>query len=309
MHEVPPIHQSPALQFVAWLLVGASLVVWALVVRRLWRRLPVLPYESRRPVPWRAAQVLVVFVVFEFPLLAALTWFVLVGRGDVDPGEASRAEKPNVEHLIVDLLRADPSAATWLLCALVAVVVAPIVEEFTYRLLLQGWLEAEERRARRRTAAVRRLIPGVGPVVLVSLLFALRHFRRAAPPLEPEDLREGMVSQVVWSLLTLSFAVWLLRTRAGATAADLGFVPGKLLADVRLGLLACAAVTAPILALQYVLMRFVFSGQSVATDPIPLFFLALTLGAVYYRTHRIVPAMVTHMAFNATAMVLAWFQL
>ena len=46
--------------------------------------------------------------------------------------EAPAAEKADVEHPIVDLLAADSSAATWLLCALVAVVVAPIIEEFTW---------------------------------------------------------------------------------------------------------------------------------------------------------------------------------
>ncbi|HUT88933.1 MAG TPA: CPBP family glutamic-type intramembrane protease [Thermoguttaceae bacterium] len=308
MDDPSQLALSPPLRIVTLLLVGASIAIWLLVVARVRRGLPVLPYQSRRQVPWRAAEVLLVFAVFEFPLLAGLLWTLLAGQETSDPTPPSAAEKTDVQHPIVDLLAADSSAATWLLCALVAVVVAPIVEEFTYRLVLQGWLEAEERRARRRTAALRRLIPGVGPVVLVSLLFALRHFRSAAPALKPEDLRQIMVLQATWSLMTLGFGGWLLRTRSGATAADLGFVPAKLLADVRLGLLTFAAITAPVLALQVVLKQFVLP-DGFAADPIPLFFLALALATVYYRTHRIVPAITTHMAFNATALVLAWFEL
>lgn len=311
MEDPSQLAMSPPLRIVAWLLVGASIATWTMALARLARRLPVLPYESRRPVPWRGAEVLLVFVVFEFPLLAGVLWILLVGQPTSAPASApataAAAEKADVEHPIVDLLAGDSRAATWLLCALVAVVVAPIVEEFTYRLVFQGWAEAEERRARRRTAALRRLIPGVGPVVLVSLLFALRHFRWAAPRAEPGALREALVVQAMWSLMFLGFGVWLLRKRSRATAADFGIVPAKLLSDVRLGLLMFAAVTAPVLAIQVALRQFVLPDDF-AADPIPLFFLALALGIGYYRTHRIVPAITTHVAFNATAMVSAWFE-
>jgi len=41
-----------------------------------------------------------------------------------------------------------------------------------------------------------------------------------------------------------------------------------------------------------------------APDPIPLFLLALVFGVLYHRTHRIVPSLVLHMAFNATSIIL-----
>ena len=46
------------------------------------------------------------------------------------------------------------------------------------------------------------------------------------------------------------------------------------------------------------------TGINYALDPIPLFFLALVLGVLYHRTHRIAPSLVLHMAFNATSVVL-----
>ena len=65
-----------------------------------------------------------------------------------------------------------------LLCVAAAVVVAPVVEEFLFRLLLQGWLEALERRLAEADAdAAAAPAAGFGPVLLSSLLFAAMHFR------------------------------------------------------------------------------------------------------------------------------------
>jgi membrane protease YdiL (CAAX protease family) len=41
-------------------------------------------------------------------------------------------------------------------------------------------------------------------------------------------------------------------------------------------------------------------------EPIPLFFLAIVLGYIYQRTHRILPSIVTHATFNAFAMFILW---
>ena len=41
-------------------------------------------------------------------------------------------------------------------------------------------------------------------------------------------------------------------------------------------------------------------------EPIPLFFLALVLGYLYNRTHRIVPSVVAHALFNAYSMIALW---
>lgn len=41
-------------------------------------------------------------------------------------------------------------------------------------------------------------------------------------------------------------------------------------------------------------------------DPIPLFLLALILGYLYQRTHRVVAPIVTHLLFNLTTLVMLW---
>jgi membrane protease YdiL (CAAX protease family) len=303
MDELEQLARSPAFQVLA----AGSISVWLIVVARLCCGLRVLPFRSRRRVPWGGLEVLAVFLLYESPLLIGMLWRALSRHRSVPPGATAALKKVDTRHEVADLLLADSSLGTWLLCALVVVVVAPVVEEFLYRLLLQGWLEAAERRARRRIAGYRRLTPGAAPVLLVSLLFALRHFRMAAPPASPESLKAAMMSQIVLGGLTVAFGLWLLRARSGAAGADLGWVGQRVFADVRLGVLAACAVFAPITLVHLAAKAAIPAG--VAADPIPLFFLAVALGTVYYRTHRILPAIVIHSAFNATSLALFWLQI
>jgi membrane protease YdiL (CAAX protease family) len=41
-------------------------------------------------------------------------------------------------------------------------------------------------------------------------------------------------------------------------------------------------------------------------EPIPLFLLALVLGFLYQRTHRIIPSIVAHGLFNMFSMIILW---
>ena len=76
---------------------------------------------------------------------------------------------------------------------------------------------------------------------------------------------------------------------------------------VGLGLVAAMAVVAPIYVIQVWLVLLL--PHYIAVDPVPLFLFALVLGTLYYRTHRIVPAVVLHMALNLTSLVVAWLLL
>jgi len=111
----------------------------------------------------------------------------------------------------------------------------------------------------------------------------------------------------VAKLLTLGLALCWVRFTAGATLGDLGIVPGRLWADIQLGIWAFLAITIPV----YVLLAVATSllPENTVADPIPLLLLAAVLGGLYYRSHRIVPAIVLHMAFNATSVSLALWTL
>ena len=47
--------------------------------------------------------------------------------------------------------------------------------------------------------------------------------------------------------------------------------------------------------------------KTVAPDPVTLFFFAAVMGIIYFRTHRVVPSIVMHVAFNALNLAAAWY--
>ncbi|MCE9552326.1 MAG: CPBP family intramembrane metalloprotease, partial [Planctomycetes bacterium] len=60
-----------------------------------------------------------------------------------------------------------------------------------------------------------------------------------------------------------------------------------------------------------IISSIVFAGLHIGhgIDPIPLFFLALVLGWLYQRTHRLWPCVVLHTALNATSVALLFSSL
>lgn len=281
----------------ALLAVSAGLWTWICVRRQ--RGEPIIPLARRQPVPWQAQDVLFIFLIgLLIPLTASTAVKALVGpQPAADKGHG-------LDHAAQQLLEAGTPGAI-AVAVLMAVVVAPLIEEFFFRVLLQGWLEALWSRRRRKQPELRAAPLSWIPIVLPAALFALIHLRSSEAPRSPQYLTGLFLGQMAADLLVLGVAIVVLRFATGATAADLGWNAGKLRSDVKLGLLALLAAIGPVLALKVALMVSVDWNQvGYAPDPIPLFFLALVLGMLYHRTHRFVPSLVLHMAFNATAIVL-----
>jgi len=306
----PNHNNSPDFWIETALAVGAwaCVVVWMAMVSRVWRGLPILAYQPRRRVPWRFVDLVAVL------LFSVLVGYAVakVGRPYFGPPETpdvavDATAEPDTVHPIGRLLLDDPSVATLALCLLTAVVVAPIAEEFLFRLLLQGWLEILERRLRRRLPVLRKLLPGFVPVAFVAVLFAAIHFRVAEPHPSTDELLFRLGVTAVMSLLVMGFGVALLRFRAGATLRNFGIVADRLPSDVILGLIAYVAVTPPVYFVMVLAHNLL--PRDIVVDPIPLLLLAVALGYLYYKTHRIVSAIVLHMAFNATALAIALLSL
>ena len=308
-----PKSESPAVQQLIelWLLPAivlltlcGCLVVWALVWVRIRRRVAVVPYQPRYPVPWRGIDVLLVFLVYivapKAAMLLSLGWFDL---GQLAAPVADQATKLETQHPAARVLIESGNVWILALCVVTVVVVAAVIEEFLFRLVLQGWLEAVENRMARIVPRLRGIVPGTVAVAISSMFFAMVHFRPPQPPMDLRLITFALGVQAVMSLLVLGFAVAWLRFRAGATLDDFGVVPRELVSDVKLGLLAFLAVTPPVLLINIAVKSLL--PDNVVADPIPIFFLALALGILYFRTHRIVPVIVLHMAFNATAVVIA----
>ncbi|MEZ6098117.1 MAG: CPBP family intramembrane glutamic endopeptidase [Pirellulaceae bacterium] len=180
-------------------------------------------------------------------------------------------------HPLIELLRNDPDPRFFLIAGFAAVVAAPLTEEYLFRVLLQGWIEN-----------------AIGA-------------RRARRP-------EGKISGWVMSLVSGQRASndpghfpTADRPRCETGASDLGQV---MAATDRVDLehpqplpIALAPAYVPIVV-SSLLFAAAHLGQG--TAPIPLFFLALGLGYVYQRTHRVLPCIVVHMLVNLFSLLQLW---
>ncbi|NUQ66161.1 MAG: CPBP family intramembrane metalloprotease [Pirellulales bacterium] len=282
----------------------ACVAAWVRVALLLVRGEAPFPYEPRRPVPWRFGDVAAILLVYLIPPLAGLA----LGLAGLEPGRTApdvkaRPEELGVSHPVLDLLASGPGTATLLFCVFVVVVVAPVVEEFLFRLVLQGWLERIERHGLRHRG-LRRKIYGAMPILVTAVLFASLHFRTVQPKLDPARVIDMLSQVAVWNLVVLGLGVALLRLRSGATLADLGLQPQRILPDIGLGLTTFFAIAPPIYFLQAVLHYFL--SDFFAPDPITLVFFAVALGLLYFRTHRITAPVALHVALNGTSLLIAW---
>lgn len=96
------------------------------------------------------------------PFLMLLKWALVATSDDPRP------------HQIVELLQHRPTLANWWLCGIAAIVMAPLIEEFLFRVAFQGWLQRAETPAWRERYWPH--VPqGIVPIAVASLLFASLH--------------------------------------------------------------------------------------------------------------------------------------
>jgi membrane protease YdiL (CAAX protease family) len=210
--------------------------------------------------------------------------------------------KMSAANPVVQLL-AMKNWATLLLGGASVIIIAPVAEEFFFRVLLQGWLEKVERAWRRRLPTFRRWMPSAaGPVLISSFVFASQHFRKQAPVVDLDVFTLLLACDGIIKIISIIFTVLFLRWRVGATAADLGWAPENILPDLRLGLVTFAAILVPIYGSVIVASQLL--SKEFAPDPISIFFFAIALGLLYNRTHRAAPSIALHMALNATSLAM-----
>jgi len=231
-------------------------------------------------------------------------------------------------HQIEQLLRQKRGIGIWILVAAMALLAAPVAEEWMFRVVLQGWLEKVERslfywvrrfqRMRASSAGVpigqyfslRRLpwtapFLGVGSILVSSLLFAGLHFRKAGPPSPPRELLNILLCQGLGNLLTLAGSGAFLKITCRAQAVDFGLSWQDMPKDILRGLAAYLLVIGPVYVVMILTKIFlILLGLDwLAPDPAPLFVLSIVLGLLYFRTHRMIPCVVLHMAFNAAGLL------
>ena len=181
------------------------------------------------------------------------------------------------QHPIIETLQQFREPWLLALSGISAVIVAPVAEEFFFRVLLQGWFES-------LAAPVAMTKDAISPGEIAASLPS------APGPADPENPYSPAPSTAE-----------SLSTEAVRADVDSGLPPAGM--DSLLGLRwdrAAIVFSSAIFALMHL-------GHGAA--PIPLFFLSLALGYIYQRTGRLLPSVTVHFCLNACSLALLYFGL
>ncbi len=283
-----------------WLaaLVPATVDIWI-------RLLGVKPKRTFLPgwSGWDVAFVLLITMASQsLAVLTASWWF------PVEPAAHSTNTQEAIHPLIL-YLQSTPTLGAVVVCMFSAVVVAPVVEEYFFRVLLLGWLEQKESLLRQRGAWPARIPQGLVSAALSALVFGLVHWHTIDPQGESLDSRLDWVKIAVGSIasaIAMAISLVALVAQGRANRDSLGWPPAAWLPLVVTGMLALIALLPAVYLTQIVLKLNLPTW--IAPDPIPLFILGLGLALLYQRTGHILPCIVVHVLFNNLSLAVVWAQ-
>jgi membrane protease YdiL (CAAX protease family) len=314
MHEV-------VLALVPLAAITGSLAVWVVVVARLRRHADVVALEPRRPVPWALLDLALVLIVY-FVLMVLGGWMLRDFWQIELPDEARDLSKDLAAFQFLDM--AARLITVGFALALVWIRTRATIADLG--LSLKQW---------RYDLAV----GGLGFVALAAPVYSLQallvHFFPTQHPLI--EVIEENPSNWTFFIVGLSVSVvaplseeFLLRVlvqgwleRVVAEAVPSAF-PGENpldrsnLAGLETALPQCDAPATIARRANIALLRWtpVFTSATIfallhfgqGPAPIPLFFLALGLGYLYQRTHRLWPSAIVHFLLNSSSLAILWLQ-
>lgn len=286
----------------------------------------IFPSRPQKPVPWDAGDATLIALVFFFLpgvvfgafqtmpesakpafLRFSAPSFASEPSGETDASDVSADGDHRLkrEHPLTQLLFASyqngPFGMVLFLSFLTGVVAAPIVEEFVFRVVIQGAVKryffGEETNGGGSPPRGHDALRAVMVVVLPAILFAVIHARSARSVESAADLENlfwGIAATLVSLPLTLLFGVVWLRAVRGATAESLGWDKNYFVDFLR-GLCAFGFFL-PLMFLIQGTMSFFF--PEAITDPVPIFALSIFLGLLFWRTSRIASPVGMHCGLN-----------
>lgn len=175
------------------------------------------------------------------------------------------------EHPLVRILKENPDPTFMVLCGFSAVVVAPVAEEYLFRVLLQGWFQKLATQSADFSA----------------IFFGAGHRRRTDDAVDSESSPLATADNDAENRQNPYRAPETGPT--GSTVDALTDQPASTTRPRFWPVLASSGLFAALHAEH-------------GPDPIPLFLLALGLGYIFQRTHRILPCIVVHLLLNALSM-------
>lgn len=189
------------------------------------------------------------------------------------------------KHPLMEMFRGTPEPQFFALLVLAAVIVAPIFEELVFRVLLQGFLE----NVFSFQLSAQALIFGAKPQ-------SIRGSEKPAP------LSEGIEPLAPYAPHANPYAPPHALDEVGADGLPAEGIEGEV-NNGRIGPLRGIFAILPM-----AISALIFALLHEWPDQIPLVFLAVGLGFLYQRTHRIVPSLVVHALLNGLSMWGLWIQ-
>ena len=130
------------------MIAAGTAAIWLFVLARWGQGRAVIAYRPRRPALRDGGHLFLMVVIYlvMFGVAAAAIHHFLPDK----IATPNPSEDTGTAHIIVKMVKAlHGNPWIFLVAAMAAVAVAPIVEEFFFRVLLQGWLETLQRQNRR----------------------------------------------------------------------------------------------------------------------------------------------------------------
>ena len=263
----------------------------------------VMPQEPVKiSVAWTGFDVLLFFTLWVMLMFIANAIVVSACYNPLHEEKIDAGKKPETvkSHPIAQLVQEGKNQPMVLLVAfLAAVVAAPLLEEFLFRLLLQGWLEA----ALSRFGIVQ---AGSIAIATVSLCFAVVHIDIGNQEsfLHSQGLFYRMAASVAVSLLVFTIGmIYLIRMR-NITLIPILFGTDRFFRPyffIYAGY--CLSALVLIYGLTAILM---WTYPDTNISPIPLFFFSLLLGFLYYRTRNLSYCILLHAVLNGISLFNVW---
>ncbi|HEX5106017.1 MAG TPA: CPBP family intramembrane glutamic endopeptidase, partial [Pirellulaceae bacterium] len=187
------------------------------------------------------------------------------------------------EHPLMEMFKTTPDAAFFATLIAAAVLVAPLVEETLFRVLLQGFLE--------------KVVSSRGKV-LGLLLGRFSFLETVEPPIRPDQ--PGIPPPVDPTRDVNPYEPPQIGPHFDPPLPEVAAVISDDQPELR-G--PQAWIPIGVSALIFALLHY-----SHGPDWVPLIFLAAGMGYLYQRTHSIVPSLVVHMCLNGLSMWGLWIQ-
>ena len=247
---------------------------------------------EKTSVPWTGLDVLLFLAVWFAAQIMCDTLGHIAGHVSAPPSspeQAATTEKKDPGHQVVQMIQQSNKSLLVLLVAFFAVVViAPLIEEFLFRLLLQGWLEAKLTQFRVPYA-------NGAAIVAVSFFFASLHGGDRNVP-HVHVLFYVYAAIVVTSLLVVLFGFAYLERIRNVPLTHCLFGQGQFFhpqffSTAKYCLLA-------VLCIQGIAIALSWYDPNANNAPIPIFIFSLILGTLYSRTRNLSYCILLHACLN-----------